>query len=239
MCAPVFGTSRVFVVDLDPARSAQVAKLGAVPINPADGDPIDQIAELNGNLGVDAVVEAVGNAASVQTAFSLPKIGGTLTMIGMLVDEEWPLTCGDNWLRELHIHPVLGNSLGHRSELLRLIESHQLDPASLISHSFPLADVSEAYEAFEAHEATKAVLRPCWACGTGRRTRITSPPPGRGSACTEPASAAVSSLTIQSPRPEDPGFSPKLAARSKALTATDPGIPGPRSETVISRSCST
>jgi alcohol dehydrogenase len=158
MCAPVFGACKVFVVDLDASRLAQVAALGAIPINPADGDPIDQIADLNGNLGVDAVIEAVGNEASVATAFSLPKIGGNVAMIGMLVDEAWPLSCGDNWLKEIHVHPVLGNSLGHRSELLSLIAAHRLDPASLISDTFSLDDAAEAYDAFNQHLATKAVL---------------------------------------------------------------------------------
>ena len=88
------------------------------------------------------------------------KKGGIVTMIGLLVEEAWPTSCGDNWLRQIQVRPVIGEPIKHRWDLFRLIESKRLDPAHIISHTMALGDAVEAYRMFDAREATKIVLKP-------------------------------------------------------------------------------
>jgi threonine dehydrogenase-like Zn-dependent dehydrogenase len=160
MCAGLFGASQVFAVDLVAERLKEAEVLGAIPVDASVVDPSDFIADHTGYLGADVVVEAVGSKAALETAWAVGRTGAVVALVGMLVDEEWPVTCGDSWLKALDIRPVIGDSLTHRHDLLRLTESGRIDPGRIVSHVLPLADAEEAYRLFAAREATKIVLMP-------------------------------------------------------------------------------
>jgi threonine dehydrogenase-like Zn-dependent dehydrogenase len=158
--ARLFGASQVFAVDLVAERLKEAEALGAVPVDAGAVDPSDFVADHTGFLGADVVVEAVGSQSALDTAWSLGRTGAVLALVGMLVDEEWPTTCGDNWLKALDVRPVIGDSVTHRHDLLRLTGAGRIDPGRIISHVLPLDDAEEAYRLFAAREATKIVLRP-------------------------------------------------------------------------------
>jgi len=160
MCAQLFGAAKVFSIDLVPARLKEAEALGAIAVNASEVDPSDVVFEQTGFLGADAVIEAVGNERSLETAWSLARTGASIAIIGVLVDEAFPVSCGDNWLRSVQIRPVLGDCLTHRFELVDLIRARKLDPARIISHTLDLADAVDAYRMFDEHEATKIVLKP-------------------------------------------------------------------------------
>ncbi len=159
MCAPLFGVDQVFAIDLVPERLEAAKALGAVPVDARIGDPSDAVFDQTGNLGADVVLEAVGNEAALETAWSVVRTGGTVAMIGVLYDEAWPVSAGDNWLRAVTVKPIVGDPLTHRHELLRLIETGKLDPAGIISHTMDLDDAAEAYQLFKEHRANKIVLK--------------------------------------------------------------------------------
>ena len=160
ICARLFGASKVMAIDLVADRLREAEALGATPINAAEVDPADAVFDLTGNLGADVVVEAVGVQGSVDTCWAVAKKGGIVTMIGLLVEEAWPTSCGDNWLRQIQVRPVIGEPIKHRWDLFRLIEAKRLNPAGIISHTMPLDDAVEAYRMFDAREATKIILKP-------------------------------------------------------------------------------
>lgn len=56
------GASNVFVVDQVKERLEAAAKIGCIPINFRDGDPVKQIIDKNGGM-VDRAVDAVGYQA--------------------------------------------------------------------------------------------------------------------------------------------------------------------------------
>lgn len=57
------GASNIFVVDQVKERLDQAAKIGCMPINFRDGDPVEQIIKKNGGM-VDRAVDAVGYQAT-------------------------------------------------------------------------------------------------------------------------------------------------------------------------------
>ena len=61
--AVIQGASQLFVIDHNRARLAVVEKFGAVGVNRAEGDPVEQIKQATGGQGVDRGVEAVGYQA--------------------------------------------------------------------------------------------------------------------------------------------------------------------------------
>jgi len=157
-CARLFGPARVFAVDPIPERRELARQLGAWPIDPADGDPIATLRQLSGGSRADVVIEAVGNQAALELAWRLAATGATLALVGILVDEPWPQSAGQAWLRNLTIRTVVGQPYRHRQTLLRLIESGVLQPQSIISQSVPLSQATEAYAAMDARRTLKPVL---------------------------------------------------------------------------------
>jgi len=159
-CAQLVGPSKVFSIDLVPERLKLAESFGAIPVNAAEGDASDAVFEQTGFLGVDVVIEAVGNAKSLEVAWSVARTGATIVIVGVLVDEPWPISCGDNWLRALTVKPILGDCLTYRYDILKLIEAGKLRPEAIISHTMRLDDATEAYEMFDSRQATKILLKP-------------------------------------------------------------------------------
>jgi threonine dehydrogenase-like Zn-dependent dehydrogenase len=160
MCAPLLGAATIFAVDLVDERLKQAAELGAIPIDAREGDPLDAVFDATNNQGADLVVEAVGAEQSLETAFRLPRVGGRVVLLGVLVDEPFPVSAGEAFLRGLSVSAVIGNPFAYRPELMRLIEAGRIAPARIVSHTMPLEEAPEAYAMFDAKEATKVVLKP-------------------------------------------------------------------------------
>jgi len=116
--------------------------------------------QLTGGARADVVIEAVGNRETLELAWRLAATGATVALVGILVDEPWPQSAGQAWLRNLTIRTVIGQPYLHRQTLFRLIESGVLQPQSLISQSLPLSQAAEAYAAMDSRRTLKAVLRP-------------------------------------------------------------------------------
>lgn len=159
MCAPIFGAGLVFVIDVVEDRLAEVERFGAIAIDPRQQDARKLIKEATAGAMCDAVFEAAGNEPALKTAFSLPRANGAVVLVGMLVDEHFPLTAGDLWLRNTRVIPVLGAPYSHRDELLKLIASGKLDASQLITDRLPLTSAAEAYAAFDRKELQKAIFQ--------------------------------------------------------------------------------
>ncbi|GAA4617604.1 hypothetical protein GCM10023195_78670 [Actinoallomurus liliacearum] len=58
--AQLIGASRVMVVDHQSDRLALAEKIGAIPVDPRKGSPVEQVLELTGGEGADKGCECVG-----------------------------------------------------------------------------------------------------------------------------------------------------------------------------------
>ncbi len=75
--------AEVAVIELDPARRAQVAGLGFATIDPRETDQVAWVEEWTGGAGADVVFEVSGAAAAVLGATSLAKVRGTLVVVAI------------------------------------------------------------------------------------------------------------------------------------------------------------
>jgi len=77
------GAGKVVVTDLSPWRLDLARRFGADVVIRADRpDLLDRLRQATGREGADAVIEAVGVQASVDTALEITRKGGVLTLIG-------------------------------------------------------------------------------------------------------------------------------------------------------------
>lgn len=109
--------------------------------------------------GVDVAIEAVGIPATFDICQSILAAGGRLANVGVH-GKPVQLHLETLWDRNIAITTRLVDTAAIPL-LLRLVESGQPKPASLVTHRFALADMMNAYDtfAYAAHErALKVIL---------------------------------------------------------------------------------
>ena len=153
------GAVQVFAVDSVQERLEVAASFGAVPLNFEQEDPKKAVRAATDGLGVDVVVDAVGDPGPLALAVSLARDAGTVSGIGAYAGKgEVPL--GLAWLKGLQLRLGLANVIAHVDRVLALMEAGKLDPTPLVTHHMPLDEAVEAYRIYDNREALKIVLTP-------------------------------------------------------------------------------
>jgi len=160
MAAKALGAGKVVAIDTVADRLKIAEGLGAIPVNPSETDADDVVLDLTEWRGADVVVDAVGSESALKACFPLVRMGGTISMPGMYVEDSAPVPIGDMWLKNITIKAGVANIQGHMDEVLELIRDGRLDPSVIISHRMPLSEAPKGYELFDAREALKVVLDP-------------------------------------------------------------------------------
>jgi 2-desacetyl-2-hydroxyethyl bacteriochlorophyllide A dehydrogenase len=153
------GAAHVFAIDTVAQRLAMARQFGATPIHLTEEDPKRAVRAATGGLGVDVVVDAVGDPGPLELAVSLARDAGTISGIGAYAGRgEIPL--GLAWLKGLTFRAGLANVIAHVDRVLALMSAGVLDPTPLVTHHMQLADAAEAYALYDRREALKIVLTP-------------------------------------------------------------------------------
>jgi threonine dehydrogenase-like Zn-dependent dehydrogenase len=160
MSARALGAGRVVAIDMVPERLKLAATLGAITVNPSDTDPEDVVRDLTDWRGADVVVDAVGHESALAATFPLVRMGGTISLPGMYLEDQASVPIGDMWLKNITIMSGVANVQGHMDELLELIRDRRIDPTVIISHRLALSEAPKGYEMFDQKEALKVVLDP-------------------------------------------------------------------------------
>lgn len=160
MCAQLYGPSRVFVVDMVPSRLELARELGAIPIDASKVHAVSAIQEQTDEIGVDSSIECVGLVATLETALSCVRGGGTVSMNGMPTVTTGEFHYLRVWLKTLTLRLGWCNVPPYMKPLLDLIAAGRLHPEKIISHRMKLDEATDAYRKFDAREATKIVLTP-------------------------------------------------------------------------------
>jgi 2-desacetyl-2-hydroxyethyl bacteriochlorophyllide A dehydrogenase len=160
--AHLFGPARILALDQVASRLAMAQRLGATPVEVGRQDPRTAVLDATDGRGADAVIEAVGTAATVQLAFDLVRIGGTVSVVGVLMQPDFPFPMGTAFMKDLTFRIGLVNVPRFVHTLLPLVRSGRIDPTLLISHRLPLAEGRRAYELFDRKidGCLKVVLAP-------------------------------------------------------------------------------
>jgi len=153
------GAARVFAVDSVEQRLRMAESFGAEPLHLTEQEPKRAVRAATDGLGVDVVVDAVGDPGPLELAVSLARDAGTVSGIGAYAGRgEVPL--GLAWLKGLTLRLGLANVIAHVDRVIGLLEAGRLDPAPLVTHHMKLDQAAEAYELYDRREALKIVLTP-------------------------------------------------------------------------------
>lgn len=155
------GASQITVIDIDEEKLNLAKRFGATTvINSAKEDPASLIRTKGSGRGADIVFEAVGISATIQTAISCVRIGGSIVMVGNLAAKvDLPLQkCVT---QQIDLQGTCA-SAGEYDVCLELIGCGMVDIDSIISKVAPLSEGAKWFDRLHAAEPglIKVVLEP-------------------------------------------------------------------------------
>lgn len=149
--AKLKGASLVIGVESDPVRAKMAKKMGAdVVLNHLQQDVIAEIKKLTGGKGVDVAIEALGTQQTFETALRSLRPGGTLSSLGVYSGKlSVPLEAFAAGLGDHKIVTTLCPGGKERMRrLMELVGCGRLDLVPLLTHTYSLDRIVEAYKLF-------------------------------------------------------------------------------------------
>ena len=77
------GALDVYAVDIQPDKLKLASRLGAIPVNAAQGDPVAEIRRLTGGRGVDVALEMIGLTRTMRQAVQSLAVLGRAVLVGI------------------------------------------------------------------------------------------------------------------------------------------------------------
>jgi len=154
--------ARVIGVEGNPWRAERARALGAeAVINPQDADAVQQIRALTeGGRGVDKAVDCAGVVAAHRLCMDAVCRRGQVAFVGES-SADTPVRVSPDMIRKgLTLKGSWHYNLKDTPKLMRIIAESGPNLDLLISHTFPLDQVQQAWELQVSGECAKVLLRP-------------------------------------------------------------------------------
>jgi L-iditol 2-dehydrogenase len=153
--------ARVIGVDPNPVRAELARRLGAdLVIDPADGQALAAVLEATAGSGAGKAVECSGDLAAQRLCLDATRRGGAVAFVGESNDRT-PIQVSPDLLRKcLTVIGCWQYNLNAAPRLMRQIAA--LGPAldTLITHTFPLEEIQQAWQLQASGRCGKIILRP-------------------------------------------------------------------------------
>ena len=159
------GASLIIGVESDPVRADMARRMGAdVVLDFTKTDVVDDIRRLTGGRGVDVAIEALGTQPTFENALRVLKPGGTLSSLGVYSGklsvpvEPFAAGLGDHKI----VTTLCPGGKERMRVLLELVRHGRLDLKPLLTHTFSLDRITDAYELFGSRRdnVIKVAIRP-------------------------------------------------------------------------------
>ncbi len=159
----IAGASTMIAIDMNPAKLEYAKKLGATHVIDASSEnAVEQVMALTGGRGADYTFEAIGVGSAMEEAFMAARRGGTCTIVGVgRFDDTFALSAGLVAIMEKTIKGSFCGKGASVRDFPRMIEWYRqgkLDLDSLVTTTYPIEDVAQAYEDMEAGKNARGVV---------------------------------------------------------------------------------
>jgi len=162
LCAVIaakrLGAERVISLSRNPARQKLAKEFGATDILGERGDEAtEKIMAMTEGIGVDAALECVGTGQSMETAFSIARVGSVVGAIGAPHDVVVPI---DKVIfRNIGLRGGVSPVRKYIPELLGDVLTERINPGRVFDFETNLSGIKEAYDAMNERRAIKSLLR--------------------------------------------------------------------------------
>jgi D-arabinose 1-dehydrogenase-like Zn-dependent alcohol dehydrogenase len=161
--ARALGAAEVYAVDVNPAKLALAKRHRAVPVDARTADPVQAIRMATGGRGVDAALELIGFARTMEQAVEVLAPQGRAALAGLTQERMSIAPYRDVLNREAEIIGVSDHLASEIGELMRFIERGELDLADAVTRVVPLeaAAINGVLDDLEAfRDDVRTVIRP-------------------------------------------------------------------------------
>lgn len=163
--ARIAGASRIIAVDTSNSKLEYAREFGATEtINASDDDPVEAIKDLTKGAGVDYAFEAIGLTKPMEQAYDSTKKGGTCVIVGIASPTaRAQINVNALVYAEKTLKGSIYGSTRPRIDLLRFIDMHQrgqIELDKLLTKTYPLSQINEAYAALERGEVARSLVLP-------------------------------------------------------------------------------
>jgi (R,R)-butanediol dehydrogenase / meso-butanediol dehydrogenase / diacetyl reductase len=144
-CARVAGAGAVILIEPQASRRALGATLGAdLLIDPLQDDAAERITAFTGLAGADVVIECAGVPATIETAVTLTRRGGVVSLVG--VPNAPSQINGAAWLlKEIRLVTSLGYQREEFALTQALVRDGRLDLTALHTSTVGLSGMPDAF----------------------------------------------------------------------------------------------
>ena len=160
--ARIAGASQIVAIDPVPFKREIAMSLGASDAVDPTEDPVGQVRELTGGLGVDYAFEAIGRSETVRQAFDMARSGGACVVVGVpRSDVDLAFPSSSFVFAEKRVLGCLYGSAQVRRDfplLIRLVESGQLRLDDMVSSRIALHEVNDAFAHMRAGDVVRSVV---------------------------------------------------------------------------------
>jgi len=153
--AKLKGAGLIIATESNPVRKKMSLKMGAdVVLDPTLADVTAEIHKLTNDRGVDVAIEALGTQATFETALRVLRPGGTLSSLGVYSGKlNIPVDAFAAGLGDYKIVTTLCPGGKERMRrLMELVRQKRVDLTPLLTHTFPLSQITDAYSLFSRQE---------------------------------------------------------------------------------------
>jgi alcohol dehydrogenase len=162
--AKLMGASFIIGVDGDPVRMKMAKRMGAdVVLDPKQCDVVAEVRKLTGG-GADVAIEALGLQETFENCLRALRPGGTLSSLGVYSGKlQVPYDAFAAGIGDYKIVTTLCPGGKERMRrLMSMVQSKRFDPTPLLTHSFSLDKIGEAYDLFGSRKdgVLKVAIRP-------------------------------------------------------------------------------
>jgi 2-desacetyl-2-hydroxyethyl bacteriochlorophyllide A dehydrogenase len=163
--AKLAGAGLIISIESDPFRAQMSKRVGAhVVLDFTKVDVLAEIRRLTGGRGVDVSIEALGTQMTFENALRALRPGGTLSSLGVYSGKlSVPLEAFAAGLGDHKIVTTLCPGGKERMRrLMELVRFGRVDLTPLLTHSFSLDQINQAYRVFGERQdgVIKVVIRP-------------------------------------------------------------------------------
>lgn len=153
MCAKFLGAGKIIAIDIDETRLniAKDENLADYIINPDLTNVEAEVKLLTRNRGADGVIECAGSSETFQLAWKIARPNAVVGVVAMY-EENQILPLPEMYGKNITFKTG-GVDANKCDKLIKLIEEQKISTDFLITHTFKLDEILEAYKLFEEKPA--------------------------------------------------------------------------------------
>ena len=161
--AMLANASKIIAVDINEGRLEFAMQFGAThTVNPSHQNALSRVIEITGGLGADYTFEVFGSSETVDMAYNMARKGGTVTVVGIPPDGDIPSIDAVALVRqEKTLKGSYYGSARMQDDMPKMVDlymSGRLNLDALVTHTYSLDEINEAYKDLIRGEVGRGVI---------------------------------------------------------------------------------